>query len=154
MADIEFLDVGKSRDRTDILIIEPVSRVHFEPQSVGFDGGPSEAAQFGFFPRPLRIRISARVELDRVSPGFFRGPHLTNVRINEKTGLDFFFLKPRDSASYCLFFLNDIQSPFGGDLAPLLRNKTGLLGPKAAGDPDDPGLDGHFQVEGKIEAPL
>ena len=83
MADVELDDLGDRRNRRDVVIVEPVTRVHDEAECRGARCGRAHALDLARGVRPVRIRVGAGVNFHDGRAGGSTGIELREVGIDE-----------------------------------------------------------------------
>ena len=134
MSDIQLFDLRNCGNLADVADGEPVSGMDSQTQLQGTSRGGTKRLDRV---RPVRFAsILAGVQLDRVRAKRLRGLYRLVGRIDEKAYPDPAFAQAADRRGDTIFFTDDIESPFGGDLFALLGNERDLLRMHAERDVD------------------
>ena len=145
MADVELLDFGDRRDRSDVVGREPVARVDGETEFVSVTPRFLERAERGGLVR--MVRISTGVQLDGHRAEVPRPRHRIYVGVDEEARTNLNGRQLLNGRPQCLGVSRHVQAALGRDLFAPLGHEGDLVGAQAARDPDHFRGARHFEVE-------
>src|SRR3970040_890674 len=137
MADVELADPGNRRDRTDVAVIETVTRV--DTQALAgrvLRRGTDPVELFSLFARTTGFGIASGVQLDYRRAGCQRGVDLLAVGIDEKRDPDARCAQIAARVLHALQRARHVESAFGSELGTSLRHQADVMRPHAPGEPD------------------
>src|SRR5688572_7645594 len=127
MADVELDHLGNLRDRSDVIVIEPMSAVHFQAEAMREFGRGGDYAPLLLAFCPRRVAVTSGVNLNGVSADCFGAFDLRLHRIDEQRDVNAAILQPGDGVFDSLLVRDDIKAAFGGELLAFLRHEASVL---------------------------
>ena len=147
MADIQLLHFRDSGDGLDVVIVQAMTGIDAQPQTVGIASSLLNPRQLlELFCRAGRIGIASGVDFDIGSANRHGCIDLGMIRIDEQRHLSANLRQAADGRLHLGKLTGDIQSPFGGHFGPLLRYQADEVRLDTAGDSHHLLGDRHLQV--------
>ena len=154
VADVQFGQVRHFVDVSDVLIVEAVSGVDFEPELSSLRGGGVEPANFSFSGRWISFEgfgKGAGVEFNGAGFGFGGGGDLCGIGIDEEADLNAKGLQLVDGLGKGEKSDGNVKAAFGGQFFAFFGDDADGGGAKLGGDFDHFRRVGHFEVQGDLE---
>ena len=138
--------------RGEVVVIEPVPRIHAQAEAVRELGGGDEAVEFPLAGAGIAEVLAklAGVQLNKLRARLRGGVHLFGVGIDKQTNfnavLRHFFASALERGQ----LPGHIQPAFGGDFLAFLGHEANDFRFRAHGDANHLGGVGHFEIEPRV----
>lgn len=154
VADVQFGQVRHFVDGSDVLIVEAVAGVDFEPELISLRGGGAEPANFTISGRWIGFEgfgKGAGVEFNGAGFGFGGGDNLGGIGIDEEADLNAKGLQTADGLGKDGKSAGDVKAAFGGQFFAFFRDDADGGGAEFGGNFNHFRRIGHFEVQGDLE---
>lgn len=132
MPDVQLFALRNGCHGTDVPYGEAVSRVHREPELGSRSRGV--AKRFNRVARTGVVRITPRVQLNRVRAEVARTGHHVAIRVNEQTGPDASLPQAPERVENPRRIARDVQASLGRDLLASLGHERDLMRTESKSD--------------------